>query len=145
MKTIRQITSAAMLYFAAVSLVCLILPPITGCSSTQVAAGHDPFVVEAEKDLRSAFHVVDDFLAWEHANRRTLSPAVTSFADDLRIQFPAYLQSAEDTLRTYKRNRTPENKASLSTWLATVQAAMAQAITFLPPPEAAAAKAKLGT
>lgn len=118
---------------------------LSGCSSTQMAPGQDAFVVEAEKDLRTAFHVVDGFLAWEAANRLTAGHDVTTLADDLRIQFPAYLQSAQDVLRAYKRNRTPEGRASVTTWLETVNAAMLAAVRHLPAPEANAAYKAAGT
>lgn len=118
---------------------------LSGCSSTQVAPGQDAFVVEAEKDLRTAFHVVDGFLAWEAANRSTAGQEVTALADDLRVQFPAYLQSARDVLRAFKRNRTPEGRASVATWLDTVHAAMLAALRHLPAPEANAAYRATGT
>lgn len=79
------------------------------------------------------------FLAWEHANRATVGPEVTALADDLRVQFPAYLQSAGAVLKAYKLNRTPEGKASLTTWLATINAAVLQAVKHLPTDNADAA------
>lgn len=119
--------------------LCLALQAITGliitagCSSTQVAPGHDAFVVEAEKDIRTAFHVVDAFLQWEERNRPVVGEEVTNLADDLRVQFPAYLASAQDVLRAYKRSRTPEGRADVVTWLQTVQSAMLAAVRHLPP------------
>jgi hypothetical protein len=131
----KRLFAAIVLATSLLGSLILIGAAITGCSTSQVAEGHDPFVVEAEKDLRTAFHVVDGFLKWEHANRRNLDSGITALADDLRVQFPMYLQSAEDVLRTFKRSRTPESKADLQAWLATVQRAMEQALRYLPQAE----------
>lgn len=119
------------LLIAALFIGCL----FAGCSSTQVAPGHDPFVVRAESDMMTSWRVVDAFLAWEHANRDSVGPGVTSIADDLRVRFPGYLTSAEFVLRTYKRHRTPELRADTQTWLITLQTAMQQALRYLPTPE----------
>jgi hypothetical protein len=125
---------------ASIMALCLGLQALTGilittgCSTTEVAPGHDAFVVEAEKDLRTAFHVVDAFLSWEERNRPVVGEEVTNLADDLRVQFPAYLASAQDVLRTYKRSRTPEGRGDVVTWLQTVQSAMLAAVRHLPPP-----------
>jgi hypothetical protein len=129
--------AAAVLMTAGLTLTLPILP---GCASSgTVEAGSESFVVEAEKDIRTAFNVVDAFLQWEAANRSLAGADVTRVADQLRSQFPGYLASARDTLRTYKTNRTPENRASLSTWLATINTAMLQAVQHMPAPAASAA------
>lgn len=132
----KRLFGAILLATALLGSLILIGAANTGCSTTQVAEGHNPFVVEAEKDLRTSWHIVDGFLSWEHANRKTVDPGVTAIADDLRVAFPSYLQSAEDVLRAYKRSRTPANRAELQTWLVTVQTAMEQALRYLPSPEA---------
>jgi hypothetical protein len=141
-----------MRHLVSVTLTCvlLLLPlgagvGLTGCASSgQVAEGQEAFVVEAEKDLRTAFHVVDGFLAWEAANRAAVGAEVTALADDLRVRFPVYLQSAEDVLRTYKRTRDADGRASVRTWLTTVNSAMLAALRHLPPPQANAAYAAAG-
>lgn len=118
---------------AALTLAVLVV----GCSS--IAPGNDPFVVEAEKDLRTAFHVVDSFLAWEHANRATVGSDATKTADHLRRQFPGYLASAKTVLESYKANKDPGTRGSLETWLTTINTAMLQALAHLPSETAAKA------
>lgn len=118
-------------------VTCLLF---AGCFARQVADGHDPFVVEAEADLRTAFHVVDGFLAWEQANRAGLSPEVTALANQLRRDFPGYLDSAERVLATYKRARDPASKVQVNTWLVTVNSAMLAALEHLPPSETSTAQ-----
>lgn len=114
-----------------------------GCASNQTAPGSEAFVVEAEKDLRTAFHVVDGFLRWELANRGgAASPDVTKIADTLRVEFPGKLASAEKVLRAYKANRDPNGKADLMAWVNTLTTAMLEAVKHLPTKEAEAAYAK---
>lgn len=124
----------------AAALAVAVTAPITlttGCaSSSEVEPGHDAFVIEAEKDLRTAFSVVDAFLQWEHLNRATAGQDVTAAADALRVSFPKSYQSAQAVLRTYKRTRTPESRADLGTWVATINAALIEAVKHLPAPEA---------
>ncbi len=135
---------AGLIAFAALGLLVQVTGAVGCATSSSVRPVHDAFVVEAERDLKSAFYVVDAFLLWEERNRHTAGPAVTAIADDLRIQFPAYLTSAQDVLRTYKRTRTPEGRADLATWLQTVQAAMLQAVKHMPAQDADAAIARAG-
>lgn len=134
----KRLSSIGGLLIACLALVVAvpITGTITGCQSSQVAAGSDAFVVEAEKDIRTAFHLVDGFLLWESQNRATAGPEVTQAADMLRVNFPAWHRSAQKVLRTYKAARTPEAKADLSTWLATINSAMLQAVKYLPTAEA---------
>lgn len=113
---------------------------ITGCTtSSQVEPGHDAYVIEVEKDLRTAFNVVDAFLQWEHLNRATAGRDVTAAADALRVNFPKSYASAQNVLRTYKRTRTPEAKADMATWVATINAALIEAVKNLPAAEASKA------
>ena len=141
MKTARSLLMALAIGCLALSVTT---GGLTGCASSQVAPGSEAFVVESEKDLRSAFYVVDGFLEWELANRPQAGKDVTAVADDLRAHFPGYLKSAEEVLRTYKANRTADNKAALGTWVATLNAAMIQSLKYLPQATANAAYAKAG-
>lgn len=135
----QRIARLAMVFLAlslTVGLTFTACGVLTGCASNSVAEGHDPFVVEAEKDIRTAFHVVDGFLAWENTNRAVAGPEVTAFADTLRLSFPDYLTSAQSVLRAYKENRTAEGRASVMTWLETLNAAMLRAVQHLPEKDA---------
>lgn len=148
MKTLKKLPILPLLLLSlawGVVIPTVVPLALTGCSSTQVAAGSEAWVVESEKDLRSAFYVVDEFLRWEHANRATAGADVTKLADTLRREFPGKHASAEAVLRTYKRTRTPEARADASTWVATVNAAMIEALRHLPPAEATKAFNAAGT
>lgn len=93
-----------------------------GCST--VAEGHDPIVVRAEQVADLSFEVLDAFVTLEENNRaylRTVSPEIEKAANTIRRDGRAALEGLRDATRTYKTNRTPENKANLDTWIATVE------------------------
>jgi len=139
MKKLTSIALSVLLPLLAFVAITIPTVPLTGCQSTGVAAGSEAFVVEAEKDLRTSFSVVDAFLQWEASNRAIAGKDVTKVADTLRVEFPKALASARETLRVYKSNRTPENRGNLATWLATVNEAMLQSIKYMPASTATAA------
>lgn len=95
---------------------------LTGCKSTgsPLIASGDPVVVNSEKAIAIAFDAVDSFLRWEYANRHAVPSEVTKAADALRREAPDAFRNARSVLRSYKTNRTPEQKALLDTWLNTV-------------------------
>lgn len=100
----------------------------TGCAS--VAEGHDPIVVNAERVSASAFDLIDSFLQYEAANRELLwrtDQGIKRVADQLRDQAPGAIKTLRNATKAYKANKTPENKANLATWLATVNSLLADA------------------
>lgn len=111
-------------YLASIFFVAALLgaPSIllnTGCSTSAVVTG-DPVVVNSEKTIAIAFDTVDTFLRWELANRGAVSPDVHAAAQAVRAKAPDAFRNARAVLRAYKTNRTPEQKALLDTWLATL-------------------------
>jgi len=111
-------------YLASI-LVCAALlggPSIilnTGCAPAGVVTG-DPVVVNSEKTINIAWDTVQAFLKWELANRGSVSPDVHAVAQAIRAKAPDQFRNARAVLRAYKTNRTPEQKALLDTWVATV-------------------------
>lgn len=91
----------------------------TGCAPARVVSG-DPVVVNSERAIGIAFDTVDGFLRWEHQNRAAIPPKVHAAAQSLRREAPDAFRNARAVLRAYKTNRTPEQKALLDTWLATL-------------------------
>jgi len=91
----------------------------TGCAPAGAVAG-DPVVVNSERAIGIAWDTVDGFLRWEKANRGAISPEVHAVAQNVRAKAPDAFSNARSVLRAYKQNRTPEQKALLDTWLATV-------------------------
>lgn len=133
-----------LLFAVTLALSALVTVPVitgTGCASSQVDPGSEAFVVEAEKDIRTSFKIVDAFLQWEHLNRTTAGPDVTAAADKLRVDFPKWHASAQTVLRAYKTARTPESRGDVTTWLNTLTTAMLEAVKYLPPAEASKAYA----
>ena len=86
--------------------------------------------MNSEKTIGIAFDAVDAFLRWEHAHRRAVPSEVTKAADAIRKDAPDAFRNARSVLRAYKENRTPEQKALLDTWLATVNELARVAATY---------------
>ncbi len=91
----------------------------TGCAPAGAVTG-DPVVINSERAIGIAWDTVDGFLRWEHANRGAVPPQVHSVAQKLRSDAPDAFRNARAVLRAYKTNRSPEQKALLDTWLATL-------------------------
>jgi hypothetical protein len=116
-----------------VGTLCLIQVGLTGCSS--VAPGNDPAVVRAQQTIVATYDLAASFLSWEEENRAIVGEDVQEFADKLREEFPPLNRSARKLLKTYKANRTEQNKANLDTALKTLEALKGQVRSYftLPP------------
>ena len=73
-----------------------------------------------ELEVTFSFDAIDAFLRWERANPAVVTPPVHAAAQDLRRKAPDAFRNARAVLRAYKTNRSPEQKALLDTWLATI-------------------------
>jgi len=91
----------------------------TGCAPAGAVTG-DPVVVNSERAIGIAFDTIDSFLRWEKANQGVIPVKVHSAAQSLRRDAPDAFRNARAVLRAYKSNRSPEQKALLDTWLATL-------------------------
>lgn len=128
--------------------VALALGPfaITGCQTTATtqtpgtpARGPSAIVVEAERDLRIAFHVVDAFLEWEFNNRQLVSKDVQTLAANLRENFPAIYAGATAAVRGYKRTHAVADNDRLTTALAALNQTAVAAMRLLPSDQTAVA------
>jgi hypothetical protein len=109
------------LFLCAALTSCALAPTLTGCKApTTAAVTGDPVVVNSEKTIAIAFETIDTFLKWEKANQGAVSPDVHAAAQAIRAKAPDQFRNARAVLRAYKSNRTPEQKALLDTWLATL-------------------------
>jgi len=91
----------------------------TGCAPSGAVTG-DPVVVNSERAIGIAFDTIDSFLRWEKANQGVVPVKIHSAAQSLRREAPDAFRNARAVLRAYKSNRSPEQKALLDTWLATL-------------------------
>lgn len=98
---------------------------LVGCAALR--PGQDPVVVRAEQTTVIAFEFVDAFLKWEKSNELTVGGDVHQFAENVRKNAPMWFTSARVITKTYKANRTPENKANLLTAIAVLESVMAEA------------------
>jgi hypothetical protein len=100
---------------------CALSPALIGCRLSPAASvTGDPVAVNSEKTIAIARDTIDAFLKWEKENRSFVSPDVHAAAQAIRAKAPDQFRNARAVLRAYKTNRTPEQKALLDTWLATL-------------------------
>ncbi len=130
------------------SLVCLAIALSVACAS--VAPGNDPVVVRAEQTWRIGFDTVDSFVILERQGTvpgLKGSAAAHSFAEKLRAPNPEgakfsnkdqvvpygrwIFNKLDAAIQTYKANRTPENKATIETYLALAENLIASAQQFM--------------
>lgn len=103
-----------------------------GCKS--IRPGHDPVVVNAERSVAIALDTFDLFLKLEFDNRERLkqiSPDIFTVAEKFRREAPQWIASANNTIRAYKKNRTPEGKVSLMTAVAVLESALRESQNYI--------------
>jgi hypothetical protein len=104
----------------------------SGCAS--ILPGHDPVVVNAERTVKISFDTFDTFLKLEYDNREQLkkiSPDILKAADNIRNNAPKWLETANTTIRAYKKHRDLENKFNLNTAMAVLQNALNEAQKYI--------------
>jgi hypothetical protein len=107
-----------------------------GCAT--LLPGNDPVVVHAEQTTQIALDTFNAIEKTEYATYPTLkemAPAaaieVRTFVNSLRRHEHDWLLTARNLTKAYKSNRTPENKASLYTALAVLQAAIDESNKYI--------------
>lgn len=102
-----------------------VMPLIIGCGGcSAVTEGQDAVVVRAEQASRYSFEIFDTFLSEEERNRavwRQISPDIEKAANRIRRDGKKAVEELVTVTRTYKANRTAENRANMVTWTAVVQ------------------------
>ena len=84
----------------------------------------DPVLVRAEQSLEISFTTVDTLLLIEHQHRALLAqlvPHAEEYCDYARTVGPPSFRALDAAITAYRDNRSPENKATLLTWLAVVE------------------------
>jgi len=103
------------------SIVALALAVLVMASCAHLQPDADPVLVRAEQTLVVSFETVDAFLRIEHANQAALEalvPGSHQLAEQLRVKAPASFRALDAAIAAYRTNRSPENKATVLTWLA---------------------------
>ncbi len=106
----------------------IILAMFLGACAT-ILPGNDPVLVNAERTTSLAYTTFDSFFALERQQEVYVKeniPAVHKFANNLRGTAPKYLASARAATEAYRLNRDADNKATLNTAVAILQAALDQ-------------------
>lgn len=112
-----------------IPLIALLL-----ASCATITPGSDPVVVNAERFTAVAADTFDLFVHTEYDNRAylaTVDPHIHTYANFIRVNAKSYLQSARTMTKAFKANRSPENKANLTTALAVLTAAIGETQKYL--------------
>ncbi len=120
MKCKYLIALLPMLLFS--SLAIPISIGLTGCAS--VEEGADSVVVNAERVAQASFEIMDAFVLYEHNNRemlRRISPEIEKAANSVRTDGRKAIEQLRSATAAYKNNRSAENKATVDTWIKTVE------------------------
>ena len=115
-----------------VAIIALICGGCGGCA--QLQKGADPIVVRAEQLYQGAHSIMDSFLSYEMSNRevlKQLSPQILETANLMRRDGPKAVDGLMAATEAYKANRTPENRANLSTYIALVDALQNEALRWI--------------
>lgn len=110
---------------------------ITGCNRTLAPEGvyaGDKVSYDTDLAVSASKNIIQSFLNFELQNRAFLAqsyPQVTQYADKLRTDGKAALQSAAVASKAYHDNPTAQNKAAFDKAMAAVDALVAGAQQFL--------------
>lgn len=113
-------------------LLCLPALLLFGCRG--LMPGSDPIVVNAERTTEIARATFDFFLRFEYENKELLfsvDPYIHKFAEQVRVSAPKWLESARTMTKAYKKNRSEENKFTLMTAVAVLQAGVAESQKYI--------------
>lgn len=110
----------------AVTAVAVLVAALTlsAASCPPVHPDADPVLVRAEQSLEISFTTVDTLLLIEHQHRELLAqlvPHAEEYCDYARTVGPPSFRALDAAITAYREHRSPENKATLLTWLAVVE------------------------
>jgi hypothetical protein len=107
--------------------ITLVVSPIGFNSCTQPpslsAQNTDQVILRAEQTAQTARLTFDTFVHIERDNEALLkqvNPKIHEYANTIRRNGLDWVTSLRTATKAFKANRTPENQASLNTWLKTL-------------------------
>lgn len=107
---------------------------LSASGDTTGIVNDDAIVVNTEKTLAIALSTFDVFLHLEYDNRAALekvSPKIHALAENIRRNGKNWIKSAETAKNAYKRNRTAQNYANLTTAYKTLKTAIAESQKYI--------------
>ena len=118
--------------YATVTVALVAALALVGCATLSPDA--DPILVRAEQALEVSFETVDFALLVEYRHREMIAgvlPQAEEMADHLRRVAPDAFRGLDNAITVYRDNRTPDNQATVLTWLAVVESIMRDAQMIL--------------
>ena len=122
--------------------IALITAPVAfnGCALFQQqpveisAQNADQIILSAEKAAETAFVTFNTFVHLERDNEallKTVNPQIHVYANTIRDHGLDWIVSLRNATKTFKANRTPDNRASLNTVLVTLLSAIGDTNKFI--------------
>lgn len=126
----------------AIALAIIGLTPIpemalVGCKTTGVVSKQeaaDQILLRSEQTTETAFETFNLFVHLEKNNEAALkifNPEIHKYAEKVRRNGRAWIQSVLKAHDAFKASRTTENEASLSTYLITLNAGLSEVQKYL--------------
>lgn len=108
----------------------------TGCKQLPSTSSEtsDQVILRAEQAAQTARLTFDTFVHLERDNEALLkqvNPAIHQYANTIRRNGLNWVDSLRAATKAFKLNRTPENQASINTWLATLTTATTQVNQYI--------------
>lgn len=108
----------------------------TGCKQLPSTSSEtsDQVILRAEQAAQTARLTFDTFVHLERDNEALLkqvNPAIHQYANTIRRNGLNWVDSLRAATKAFKLNRTPENRASIDTWLTTLTTATTQVNKYI--------------
>lgn len=134
-KQLARLLVAASIVTASVAVVPVSVV-FTGCSQlpSTSAETSDQVILRAQQTAQAARLTFYTFVKLERDNEALLkqvSPAIHDYANVIRRSGLNWVDSLRHATDTFEGNRSPENRATLDTWLKTVNDAISQSNQYI--------------
>ena len=106
---------------------------LTGCSlvsSSEVADGHESWVVSAEDRLKESLELANQFVLWERQGNR--GEQASSLASEIRSKFPTAFIEASRAVKDYKESRSNVGRSNAVEKLAVLESYRSKVVLLLP-------------
>lgn len=115
------------------SVLAILLTPGCAVVSKDGPYQGDSILFNADQTIVQSYDLLHTFVKWEYDHRAALStvPQIKEAADRVRLQAPAWLQSAMTLRDAYAAAPTRGNKKSLEASLDILRAALTEATRYL--------------
>jgi hypothetical protein len=133
----KKLLTSLCLSLALITAPIIVPVAFNGCAQQQVAISElstDQVILRAEQTAETAKLTFDTFVHLERDNEamlKTVNPAIHTYANTIRAHGIDWIVSLRNATKTFKANRTADNRASLNTILLTLIAAIGDTNSYM--------------